>query len=119
MNYEKYLIKKGKLDLLSSLKALDKKIVNKKMKEYDLKNIEELKEQIIEDFEFCLSMSKDDTFTKMYFQRLINNENSMFMSAYKNDIEGLWVFIYENNGHYSYYIPNEIKKIIKKELNLE
>lgn len=119
MNYEKYLIKKGNLDLLSSLKALDKKIVNKKMKEYDLKNIEELKEQIIEDFEFCLSMSKDDMFTKMYFQRLINNENSMFMSAYENDIEGLWVFIYENNDHYSYYIPNEIKKIIKKELNLE
>lgn len=118
MNYEKYLIKKGNLDLLSSLKALDKKIVNKKMKEYDLKNIEELKEQIIEDFEFCLSMSKDDMFTKMYFQRLINNENSMFMSAYENDIEGLWVFIYENNDHYSYYIPNEIKKIIKKELNL-
>ena len=118
MNYEKYLIKKGNLDLLSSLKALDKKIVNKKMKEYDLKNIEELKEQIIEDIEFCLSISKDDMFTKMYFQRLINNENSMFMSAYENDIEGLWVFIYENNDHYSYYIPNEIKKIIKKELNL-
>lgn len=59
-------------------------------------------------------MSKDDMFTKIYFRRLTNNENSMFMSAYKNDIEGLWVFIY-----YSYYIPNEIKKIIKKELNLE
>lgn len=119
MNYEKYLIKKNKLDLLSSLKALDKKIINKMMKEYDLKNIEELKEQIIDDFEFCLSMSKDDMFTKIYFQRLINNENSMFMSAYKDDIEGLWVFVYENNGHYSYYIPSEIKKIIKKELNLE
>ena len=43
----------------------------------------------------------------------------MFMSAYKDDIEGLWVFVYENNGHYSYYIPSEIKKIIKKELNLD
>lgn len=30
----------------------------------------------------------------------------------------IWVFIYENNGHYSYYIPTEIKKIIKNELNL-
>lgn len=64
-------------------------------------------------------MSKDDMFTKIYFRRLTNNENYMFMSAYKNDIEGLWVFIYENNDNYSYYIPNEIKKIIKKELNLE
>ena len=119
MNYEKYLIKKDKLDLLSSLKALDKKIINKMMKEYDSKNIEELKEQIIDNFELCLSMSKDDMFTKMYFQKLINNENSMFMSAYKDDIEELWVFVYENNGYYSYYIPSEIKRIIKKELNLE
>lgn len=29
MNYEKYLIKKDKLDLLSSLKALDKKLLTK------------------------------------------------------------------------------------------
>jgi len=86
------------------------------MKEYDLKSI---KEHIIDNFEFCLSMFKDDIFTKMYFQKLINNENSMFMSAYKQDIEGLWVFVYENSGHYSYYIPTEIKKIIKRELNLD
>ena len=33
MKYEKYLIKKEKLDLLSSLKLLDKKIVNEKLKE--------------------------------------------------------------------------------------
>lgn len=32
MNYEKYLVKKGKTDLLSSLKALDKKVLNEKMK---------------------------------------------------------------------------------------
>lgn len=37
MKYEKYLIKKEKLDLLSSLKLLDKKIINKKLKEYELK----------------------------------------------------------------------------------
>lgn len=64
-------------------------------------------------------MSKDDMFTKMYFQRLISNEDFMFMSAYKDDIEGLWVFVYENNGNYSYYIPLELKKIIIKELNME
>ena len=29
MKYEKYSIKKGKLDLLSSLQALDKKLLNK------------------------------------------------------------------------------------------
>lgn len=30
MNYEKYLIKKDKLDLLSSIKALDKKLLTKR-----------------------------------------------------------------------------------------
>lgn len=119
MNYEKYLIKKNKVDLLSSLKALDKEIVNEMMKDHELDSIEELKEQIINDFEFCLKMSKDDIFTRMYFQRLMNNENSLFMSAYQDDIEGLWVFVYENKDHYSYYIPTEIKKIIQKELNLK
>ena len=118
MDYEKYLVKKDRLDLLSSLKALDKKIVKKMMKEKGTDTLKELKEYIIDFFDSCLSMSKDDIFTKMYFQKLLNNENSMIMSAYKSDIEALWVFVYENNGHYSYYIPNEIKKIIKRELNI-
>lgn len=34
MKYEKYLIKKENLDLLSSLRLLDKKIVNEKLREY-------------------------------------------------------------------------------------
>ena len=114
MKYEKYLIKKGKLDLLSSLKALDENIVNKAMKEYDLNSIEELKEYIIEDFEMCLDMSKDDMFTRRYFERLLENENSEWMSAYQEDIEGLMVFVYKNGNHYSYYIPIEIKAIINK-----
>ena len=83
INYEKYLIRKDKLDLLSSLKALDQKIVKDMMKEYDWESIKELKEHIMDNFELCLSMSKDNIFTKMYFQKLVNNENSMIMSAYK------------------------------------
>ena len=82
-------------------------------------NIEELKEYIIDSFEFCLSTSKTDLFTRLYFQKLLNNENSMIMSAYQDDIEALWVFVYENNEGISYYIPTEIKKIIKKELNIK
>jgi hypothetical protein len=116
MKYEKYLIKKNKLDLLSSLKSLDKKIIDEKLKEYDLESIKELKEYIIENFEMCLDMSKDDTFTQMYFQRLIEHENSKWMSAYEDDIESLLVFVYENGNHYSYYIPTEIKNIIKNML---
>ena len=116
MKYEKYLIKKEKLDLLSSLKLLDKKIINERLKEYGLKNINELKDYIIEEFETCLDMSKDDKFTQMYFIRLLEHENSEWMSAYEQDIEDLLVFVYDNGEHYSYYIPTEIKTIIKNML---
>jgi hypothetical protein len=59
-------------------------------------------------------MSKDDLFTQLYFNRLLENEDSMIFSAYESDIESLIVFPYENNGYYSYFVPNEIKQIIKK-----
>ena len=122
MKYEKYLIKKNKMDLLSSLELLDKKIINEKLKEYELKTINELKEYIIYDFKMCLDMSKDDKFTRMYFMRLLDHENSEWMSAYQQDIESLVVFVYKNGDHYSYYIPTEIKEIIKnmlKEMSTE
>lgn len=115
---ERYIIKKGKTDLLSSLKALDKKLLKEKLEEKALDNIHELKEYIIDDFEMILDMSKDDIFTRMYFERLLENENSVFLSAYQSDIESLMVFVYENGDHYSYYIPTEIKKIIKKLLKI-
>lgn len=119
MKYDKYLIKKDKIDLLSSLKSLNKKLLDEKLEEFGVENIKELKEYIIEEFEMCLDMSKDDIFTKMYFQNLLANENSISMFAYQEDIEGLWVFVYDNGSHYSYYVPTEIKKIIKKKLNLQ
>ena len=114
--YEKYSIKKGKLDLLSSLRLLDKNIINEKLRNYGLKNINELKDYIIERFETCLDMSKDDKFTQMYFIKLLKYENSEFMSASEQDIDGLLVFVYVNGNHYSYYIPTEIKAIIKNML---
>lgn len=46
---EKYLIKKDdKTDMLSSLEKVDKKIIDKKLKEYDIKTIKELSKYIIE-----------------------------------------------------------------------
>ena len=46
---EKYLIKKDdKTDMLSSLEKVDKKIIDKKLKEYDIKTIKELAKYIIE-----------------------------------------------------------------------
>ena len=65
-----------------------------------------------------LDMTKDDIFTRMYFERLLENENSIFLSAYQSDIESLMIFVYENGNHYSYYVPSEIKKIIKKLLKI-
>ena len=96
MKYEKYLIKKDKLDLLSSLESLNKKLLNEKFKEFGVDNIYELRDFIIEDFEFCLESSKDEPFTKMYFERLIEHEDSEWMSAYEQDIEMLLVFVYKN-----------------------
>ena len=116
MKYEKYLIKKDKLDLLSSLESVDKKLLNEKFKEFGVENIYELRDFILEDFEFCLESSKDEPFTKIYFERLIEHEDSEWMSAYEQDIEMLLVFVYKNGDHYSYYIPTEIKAIIHKHL---
>ena len=50
----------------------------------------------------------------MYFERLLEQENSEWMSVCEQDVEGLLVFIYNNGDYYSYYIPTEIKEIINK-----
>ena len=118
MWFKEYLIKKGDTDLLSSLKALDKKIINKKLKEYNIKNLKELKENIIDEVKICLELSSDDIFSRMYFEKLLNHENSMWMSVYKDDVESLWAFVYETKDGFSYYIADEIKKLIKKTFNL-
>lgn len=118
MSLENYLVKKEKTDLLSSLKALNKKILMKKLDRYVADNIKELKENILDEFEFCLKMANDDVFTKIYFENLLSHENSKVIAAYEQDIDACFVFIYKKDNHYSYYIPDEIKRIIKKELNL-
>ena len=40
------------------------------------------------------------------------------MSVYKEDVEALWAFVYETKDGFSYYVADEIKKIIKKNLDL-
>ena len=113
---EKYLIKKEKTDMLSSLKKVNKKIIDEKMEEYDVDSIEELAKYIIEEFKELLSSAKNDIFTQIFFYFLVNNENSMVFSAYVQDVECFNVFAYENGKDYYYYIPDEIKEIIKEEL---
>ena len=82
------------------------------------KNVSNIKEEIIKDFQFCLSFSKNDIFTIKYFCKILKYENTPNMSIYDDDIENLWAIVYKENNHYSYYIATEIKKIIKKELGL-
>lgn len=116
---EKYLIKKNnKTDMLSQLEKVDKKIIDKKLKEYDIKTIKELAKYIIEEFKETLEMTKDDIFTQMFFSKLVNNENSMIFSAYESDIEDFFVFVYDKGSYYTYYIPDEIRKIIKQKLGI-
>lgn len=117
MDFERYLVKKSKTDLLSSLNSLDKDLLSNKLKEFDCKDVNELKDYIIDNFTDLLDSSKDDTFTVMYFDKLLCNENKVFMSAYQEDIENLMVFVYDKGSNYSYYIPTEIKKIIKNLLD--
>ena len=116
---EKYLIKKNnKTDMLSSLEKVDKKIIDKKLKEYDIKTIKELAKYIIEEFKETLEMTKDDLFTQMFFSKLVNNENSIFFSAYESDVEDFFVFVYDKGSYYAYYIPDEIRKTIKQKLKI-
>ena len=116
---EKYLIKKDdKTDMLSSLEKVDKKIIDKKLKEYDIKTIKELAKYIIEEFKETFEMTKDDMLTQMFFSKLVNNENSMIFSAYESDVEDFFVFVYDKGSYYTYYISDEIRKIIKQKLNI-
>ena len=40
----------------------------------------------------------------------------MIFSTYEQDVECFNVFVYDSGEHHSYYIPDEIRKIIKEEL---
>lgn len=119
MNYNNYLVKKGKTDLVSSLRAMNKKIINEELEYRNLKNIGELKKDIIKGLEFCLESSKDDLCTIIYFKRILENENTNQMVIFDDDIESLWAFVYKSNGEYSYYIADEIKEIIKEKIEPE
>ena len=120
MKHEKYIITKDdKTDMISSLKKIDKKLIKEAMVENDATNIEELATEIIDIFEITLQASKDDIFTQMFFNNLLDNENTDILAPYGSDIEDFFVFLYEKDNYLSYYIPDEIKEIIKRELDIE
>ena len=98
--------------------VLDKNLLQEKILESNVHNINELKEQILNNFEKTLNITEDNKFSKKYLENLLEHENTDFMSASKQDIENLTVFIYKNSEYYSYYIPDEIKAIIEKNLKI-
>ena len=55
----------------------------------------------------------------MFFNNLLDNENTDILAPYGSDIEDFFVFLYEKDNYLSYYIPDEIKETIKRELDIE
>lgn len=52
--------------MFSSLEKVDTKIIDEKLKEYDVKTIKELAKYNIEEFKETLEMSKNDIFTQIF-----------------------------------------------------
>lgn len=98
------------------MERLNKKLLEEKFEEYGVDSVKELAEYIIENFKDLFEMTINDIFTQMFFRKLINNENTEIFSAYESDVESLIVFVYQKDDYYTYYIPDEIKKIIKKKI---
>ena len=49
---------------------------------------------------------------------MLEDENTNWITTYKNEIENHYTFIYEKQTEkYSYYIPTEIKDIIHQKLS--
>lgn len=42
----------------------------------------------------------------------------MIFSAYESDVEGFFVFVYDKGSYYTYYISDEIRKIIKQKMGI-
>ena len=91
---KKYIIKKTKTDMITSLKALNKTVLKEQYNKHGVDNINDLKEAIIDKFKLVLDLSKDDIFTQMFFERLVKNENTNVFSAYTQDVRSLLVFVY-------------------------
>lgn len=116
-----YLIKKNdKTDILSSLEQIDSKIINEILENnrVGMKNINDianyklkLVKQTFEDLPF-------DPSSHFYYSKLLRYENKTTFRPAGADIEDFVVFIYNKNNKPSYYIPDEMKEIIKEFLNV-
>ena len=118
MEVNDYLVTKDREDLLSSLKGINKKIINKKLMELDLENLQELKKYILEHLKDSIKNIKDRWLLNIHFETLLTNENKT-LSVDPSDVENFIVFLYEEDGEIKYYMPTEVKGIIKRSIKVK
>jgi hypothetical protein len=118
MEVNDYLVIKDREDLLSSLKGINKKIINKKLMELDLENLQELKKYILEHLKDSIKNIKDRWLLNIHFETLLTNENKT-LSVDPSDVENFIVFLYEEDGEIKYYMPTEVKDIIKRSIKVK
>ena len=113
---EDLVISKTKTDLLSSLENINKEYAKKYMKENCYDDYEEWKENVLMTFKSNFEASKDSVSTIEFFNRLVSYEDSLVITAYADDVTSNIVFLYRDEYGLKYYISDEIKEIITKEL---
>ncbi len=118
MEVNDYLVTKDREDLLSSLKGINKKVINKKLMELDLENLQELKKYILEHLKDSIKNIKDRWLLNIHFETLLTNENKT-LSVDPSDVENFIVFLYEEDGEIKYYMPTEVKDIIKRSIKVK
>ena len=116
MEVNDYLVTKDREDLLSSLKGINKKVINKKLMELDLENLQELKKYILEHLKDSIKNIKDRWLLNIHFETLLTNENKT-LSVDPSDVENFIVFLYEEDGEIKYYMAT--KDIIKRSIKVK
>lgn len=114
---EDLVINKTKTDMLSSLKNINKEYAQKYMEENCYDSYKEWKDSAIFHFKVAFDETKNHVSTLNFFARLMHHENTTHIVAYADDVTSNIVFLYRDNEGLKYYIPDEIKKIIVKELS--
>lgn len=116
IDVEDLIITKTKTDLLSSLKNIGKEYAKKYMEDNCYDNYKEWKENVLTLFKSSFEASKNNAYTIEFFNRLVSCENGSAIEVYGDDVISNIVFLYRDEDELKYYIPDEIKKIIVKEL---
>lgn len=115
INIYDYLIKKPTSLLLKDcLNSLNKDFLKQYLEDNFLDDVNELVEEVLGSIDNLLSLSFDDPFTVIYFKTILADENTTNVSIYPSDIQSFMGFLYNKDGELSFFIPKDVKKVIKK-----